>query len=330
MLPGAFINVFVRGWEAASYHMDSQQFQNLSPSAVAEIVREKGPRVCVFPINGTRRWFLLEYPQDDAEDYWESYMDIAARKHVELYGLFFEHGIETLLNPIFGPDILERGDDYMSMSAPGMAMMCTHPIFREFYEKHDVRVRFYGEHRRYFGPTKYAYLSDVFDKIADETRHHTKHRLYYGVCGSDATLSIAEFAIRHYLDKGCPPDKNAIIEMYYGEVLPPVNLFIGMDEFAAYDYPLLMTGHEDLYFMISPSSYLSGEQLRSILYDHLYVRQTDNEVDYATFSEADWQSMRAFYQANQGKTLGVGKLHPRLGYWYPLPEVQLDADHTAE
>jgi hypothetical protein len=240
--------------------------------------------------------------------------------------MFFDHGISTLLNPIFGPDILERGDAYMQMAAPGMAMMCQHPIFRDFYDRCEVRVRFYGEYRRYLNPTPYAYLSDAFDQIAEETRHHTRHRLYYGVCANDATVSVVEFAIRYYQEHGHPPDKQTIIEMYYGESLPPVGLFIGMDQFAAYDMPLLTTGEEDLYFMVNPSPYLTSVQLRGILWDHLYARRDDDQVDYSAYQAADWEALRAFCQANQGMTLGVGTRHPKLGLWYPLPQVQLTPD----
>src|SRR5688572_5576156 len=144
--------------------MNLSQFQALSPSETAATVRMLGPRTCVFPINGTRRWFLLEYPPD-SPDYWDSYMELGSRNHVEMYSLFFEHGIPTLLNPIFGLDILQRGDEYMAMSAPGMAMMVTHPIFREFYDKYQVRVRFYGEYRRYLNGTPHEYLADLFDSI---------------------------------------------------------------------------------------------------------------------------------------------------------------------
>jgi hypothetical protein len=38
--------------------------------------------------------------------------------------------------------------------------------------------------------------------------------------------------------------------------------------------------------------------------------------------------MREFYQANVGKTLGVGGLQARGGYWYPLPQVELPPNFT--
>jgi len=36
-------------------------FLNLPKPEIAKLVRESGNQVCVFPINGTRRWFALEH-----------------------------------------------------------------------------------------------------------------------------------------------------------------------------------------------------------------------------------------------------------------------------
>ena len=42
-------------------HLDREKFINLPVDEVAKIVRGDRPKTCVFPFNGTRRWFLLEY-----------------------------------------------------------------------------------------------------------------------------------------------------------------------------------------------------------------------------------------------------------------------------
>lgn len=304
--------------------MNIEQFRQLSTGEVAQLVRETGGKVAVFPINGTRRWYLLEYPpRADDSNYWPGYMEHASRRHVALYQLFFDHGVDTLMTPIFGPDILARGDGYMKMASPGMAMLATHPIFTEFYEKYEVRVRFYGDYRKYLGPTPYAYLSDLFDEITQKTLHHTRHRLLYGVFAHDATETIAEISVRHFVEHGCPPDKSTLIEKYYGEYISPVDFYIGFDRFTAFDMPLVSTGSEDLYFMVAPSSYLTAAQLRNILFDHLYTRSEVDEPEYEDLSAEDWKEIRDFYQANVSKTIGIGAKHERFGYWYPLPQTQL-------
>jgi hypothetical protein len=86
--------------------------------------------------------------------------------------------------------------------------------------------------------------------------------------------------------------------------------------------PLVATGMEDLYFTVSPTLYMTQDQLRAILYDHIYSRR--NEIDYSEMSPESWQHMRHFYRKNHGNTLGVGtKVN---GIWYPLPQVQSDQE----
>ena len=117
----------------------------------------------------------------------------------------------------------------------------------------------------------------------------------------------------------CIPDKRTLVELYYGEYVEPVDLFIGFSKFRAFDMPLLTTGTEDLYFTVSPSPYLTERQLRDILYDHLFTRPGD--LDYSAMDGDDWARMNGFYRANLGNTLGVGIKRGEV--WYPLPQVEL-------
>ena len=299
--------------------MDAKTFQNLPTREVARLVHEAGSKVCVFPINGTRRWFLLEHPPDQAGGSATAYLDVMTKRHVEIYQLLFDHGMDTLLTPVFGPDLMERGEGYVQMAAEGLARPATHPDFLDFYKAYGVRVRFYGDHRKFLGPTPYAYLSDWFDEVTALTLAHDRHRLFFGLFAHDAAETVAEIGVRFYQRHGRLPDKRQIVEAYYGEYVGPVDLFIGFDKFSTFDMPLVTTGTEDLYFTVSPSPYLTERQLRAILYDHLYTRR--GEADYSTMDTDDWTCMRAFYQANLENTLGIGTKHR--GIWYPLPQVEL-------
>lgn len=305
--------------------MDWIAFKTLPLEEVARLVRQAGPKVCVFPINGTRRWFLLEHPPGQDEDPIEAYLQIAGRRHIELYQLLFDHGLDTLLTPVFGPDLVERGPDYMGVAARGLAMLVTDLRFLEFYAAYGVRVRFYGDHRQFFKATPYAYLPDLFDQLTAATQGNHRYRLFFGVCAQDATETIARLAIEYYRQTQRVPDKRTLIERYYGEYVGPVDLFIGFDKLCAFDMPLVATGNEDLYFTVSPSLYLTEDQLRGILYDHLYSRR-GGELDYTTVGPEEWELMRRFYRLNQGKTLGVGIRAGNGGVWYPLPQVAWPAE----
>ncbi|NDJ61291.1 MAG: diterpene synthase, partial [Chloroflexi bacterium] len=296
------------------------EFRNLPSSAIADLMRAAGPKTCVFPINGTRRWFLLEHT--GAAQSLDGYLEIAGRRHIEIYRMCFDHGVEPLLTPVFGPDILERGAAYLQVAVEGMERLVTHPDFVEFYTAYDVRVGFYGDYRRYLAETPHAYLSDLFDQIGAETRGRSGPRLYYGVFAQDAVQSTAELAVKYHAEHGQVPDKQTLVELYYGDILPPVGLFIGFEKFAAFDMPLLATGDEDLYFTVSPSPYISEAQLRAILYDHLFGRRAA-EADYAELSADAWAQMRAFYEINRDKVFGIGEQHASGGFWYAATQVEL-------
>jgi halimadienyl-diphosphate synthase len=309
--------------------VDIETFQHLPNSAIARLVREQGPKVCVFPINGTRRWFMLEHLSEEETDFATHYLDIITRQHIDLYKLIFDHGIDTLLTPALGPDIMERGQDYMNMASEGLARLASHPDFLSFFQAYDVRVRFYGDYCKFLASTPYAYLVDQFDKVAAQTASHQRHRLFFGLFAHDASESVAEIAVQFHQTHGQLPSRQEIVKAYYGEFVEPVDVFIGFDKFSAFDMPLVATGNEDLYFTVSPSLYMTQAQLREILYDHMFARRQE-EPDYDAMQANDWELMREFYKLNEGRTLGVGVKQRHGGFWYPLPQVEWpDSLHIA-
>jgi hypothetical protein len=295
---------------------DLDTFLALPTHEVAQITRASGPQVCVIPINNTRRWFAMEYGDQEFDDPISSYMEISGREHIRVYKLLFEHGIDTIITPVFGAELFRRGDEYMQkIGADGLARLATHPEFQAFYDENEVRVRFYGEHRKYLRGTPYNNLSDLFDQATRRTLQHQKHRLLWGAFATDAAEAVAEFAVQYHAQHGKLPTRREIIEMYYGEDIDNANLFISSDKFWVFDYPLLSSGEEDLYYMVAPVLYLSEPQLRHILYDHLFARGIDHP-DYTEMSAESLGYMKKFYSDHRNKTLGIGKLVGQV--WYPL------------
>jgi hypothetical protein len=283
------------------------EFLALPVEEVAQLVRAAGPQVCVFPINGTRRWFILEHAHSIGSDPVKAYLDISSESHINLYRMFFEHGIDTLLTPTLGPDILLRGEAYMQqIGAAGLARLANGADFLKFYDQYDVRVRFFGDYRKYLANTAQAYLPELFNEVTKKTQKHQRNRLFFGVFANDATESIAEIAIRYYQEYGKIPDRQKLVEYYYGEYILPASLFIGFEKLSVFDYPLLSLGEEDLYFTVAPSPYMKDKQLRAILYDHLYTRRIE-ESDYSTLPLDTQLQIRNFYHANLDRILGIGE-----------------------
>jgi tuberculosinol/isotuberculosinol synthase len=306
--------------------IDQEIFLKLSTPEVANLVRAAGPQVCIFPINGTRRWFALEHAEAVKDNPIQAYLDINGKQHIKLYHLCFEHGLDTILTPMFGSAHSMRSGEYMQkVAAEGMARLTTHPDFLSFYQNQQVRVHFYGNYRKQLADTPYSYLIEMFDRVTRDTRHNNRYRLFYGIFANDATETIAELSVQYFQQTGKSPTRDKLVELYYGEYLEPASLFIGFSKLKVYDYPLLGLGEENLYFTVAPSLYLNTPQLRNILYDHIYLRRI-NELDYAEMPEKDFLSMRRFYQDNLETTIGIGELHD--GMWYPILQTKNNLSGT--
>jgi tuberculosinol/isotuberculosinol synthase len=292
-----------------------EQFLQLPSEEVAALVRSTGQKLCVFPVNGTRRWFILEHAEKVKDDFFEAYMDISIRNHVELCAMLFDHGIDSILAPVFGRELMNRGDEYTQrVGIDGLVRTATDKNYRDFFEQYNVKVRFYGDYRDVLTGTPYEYALSSIYEVTEATKYNNRFRLFFGVFADEVTETVSRLSVEHYLAEGSIPDKQTLVRKYYGEDMLPVSLFIGFDKFSVFDMPLLATGEEDLYFSLSPSPYMTECQLRTILYDHIYVRRIP-EPDYTklTADELDW--LRDYYRKNKDFALGVGKL--KFNLWFP-------------
>jgi adenosine tuberculosinyltransferase len=292
-----------------------ETFLQLPANEIARTLRGLGGRVICFPINGTRRWFALEHGDQTQGNYLAEYMRVSGLRHIAIYKMLFDHGLDTILAPMFGSELLDRGEDYVErIGLEGLTYLATNPDFLAFYHEYEVRVRFYGDYHRQLANTPLAFLAEAFDRLAGHTRRHERFRLFYGVFANDPAEQVAGIGARNFQQHGRPPTRDEIVAAYYGEPVAPVDLFIGFDKLSAFDYPLLNLGNEDLYFTAAPSLYLTEGQLRTILFDHLYTRRVP-EPDYEAMTSEQRAEIKSYYADHREKTLGVGLL--RGGMWHP-------------
>lgn len=290
------------------------EFQTMPSSEVARLIIETaGPQVCVLPVNGTRRWFMLEHPIDASEDWVNTYSDTLGRKNIELYRILLVNGINTLILPMFGGELLNRSQEYIDTVVNGFSRLATHPDFLEFYETEQVRVHFYGNYRKQFINTPYSYLIEQFDAITEKTAQHQRGRVFFGLFADNEVESIAQRTVELFKNLGRVPSRREMIEQYYGEYIEKANIFIGFEKFNVFDYPLLNWGEESLYYTVVPTLYMTEHTLRKILYDHIYLRPVQ-DPDYTTMPAEDFEAMRQFYITNRETVFGVGEI--RGGIWY--------------
>jgi tuberculosinol/isotuberculosinol synthase len=289
------------------------EFLALPTEAVARLIHQAGPQVCVFPINGTRRWFALEHGGERLE-----YVSIAAHEYIRLFQMLFDHGIDTVLSPAFGGELLRRGDEYVAEALGGIAILESDD-FRQFYKNSGVRVRFYGGFTPALLGTPHSDVLPILDRITILTGDNQRHRLFFGLFANDATQAVAEKSVEIYKQTGQIPGRRDLVASYYGEYVEPVSLFIGFDKPSVYDYPLLAMGEEDLYFTVAPSPYLGVEPLRLILFDHIYTRRTE-EPDWFTMPASEQNRLKAFYRNNQNTIVGQGELD--CDVWLPSVKIK--------
>ena len=283
------------------------EFLQLPTSQVAEVIR--GLTVG-FPIDGTRRWFLLHYPQ-----VWnvEEYKDLTGKRYVQEFAMLFDHGVETLLVPAFGGELMSRGEEYVREMMDGMTYLAQHPTFAGFYRDYNVRVRFYGDWRRQVeGLPGAAELTAALENCA-ATRHTGSRRLFYGLWADDILANIVDDLARRRQE---PVEftRDAIVTRYYGEHVKPTDIYIGFGRPTVFDVPMLVTSQTDLYYTVVPSLDVDARLFRMMVWDHFVGRWTQQEWD--GLSERDFKALKAFYEVHHDTVLGLGEIDPPTGIWH--------------
>jgi adenosine tuberculosinyltransferase len=286
--------------------MDLETFQSLPVEEIAHLVRAAGPQVCVFPVNGTRRWFRLEH-SNDPDLSLEHYVDVAARTYIRLFSMLYDHGIDTILSPAYGDELLTRGDEYTKATLANGLPVLEAPDFLAFYEQYDIRFRFYGSYRSVLDKPVYVHQLDLLDRISNRTSQNKQRRLFFGMFANDATEQVGKLAIDYYLKEKRYPNRNEIINLYYGEFIEMATMFIGFEKPTVFDYPLLGLGNESLYFTAAPSPYLTVPTFRKILYDHLFGRSIQ-DPHWDKLPDTDLKILRDYYQKEQETVLGTGTI----------------------
>lgn len=303
--------------------MDYAQFQALSREDVAQLVRDAGPVTGVFALNGTRRWFQLEYGHE-GQAVGQAYFEAITDRLIELTALLFDYGVHTLLVPLLSPHLFtSRGQEYTSRTIGALTYLTRTPKFLDFYRQYNIAARFYGDYAGYLVDIGQSALLAEINTFNEAHLDEVRHRLYWGVCAHDSVTTTARLAVELYAATGQIPSNEEMIRTYYGADIPPVSFFIGASKPRAFDTPLLLTGREDLYFTVAPSPYLNELQLRDILYDHLFARRKAHSK-YHEMTAADWDALRSFYEQNARQTLGVGMRVHEWGLWQPTNQLEFD------
>jgi hypothetical protein len=219
-----------------------------------------------------------------------------------------------LLTPILGPDIAARDAAYRRLIHTALEEITGGERFRKFYDRYDVRVKFYGDYHRYLEEHA-PEIPERIHRIQNATVGRIRHRLFWGMFAHDPVEAVGRLAIQHSEKYGRAPQRDDLVAGYYGEFIPPADIFIGMLPPRVYDYPLLDTGKTALYFTTAPSPYLNRQMLRRILFDFIYCQPEEGGYEMEDPDSLD--SLRTYYQDHQGDLTGTGRLAAADGVWLP-------------
>ena len=271
------------------------------------------PVVMGWPPNGTRRWYLSyrrEHP--DAPDY----VATTIRRQAEQHRMVFAHGVRVVAAPHFGYDLLQRGPAYTRTVLGGLLQLGEDAVNREMFEA-GLRVRFYGDYEEVLDTPGFRRLLGACADLTEATASGDGPLLLIGLFADAPYPRLARLSVEFANRRGRPPDRQELIEAYYGLAVPDLSLYLGYLRPALFDVPLLATGQEDLYATLAPSADLIERQLREILYDHLVTRRIP-EADYEGLSGEALAALLEYNARHRGVTLGTGRIDPITGLWNPL------------
>jgi hypothetical protein len=266
-----------------------------------------------WPFNGTRRWYLSQRLHNP--DATGDYLGITGRRQAELHSMIFAHGVRYLIVPLFGTQLLERGEDYVRYALSGLTILRDDAAYQQLYAE-GVRVRFYGDYRQKLVDRDYSDVLEACEDLSNSTSTGDGPLLLFGLFADDPHPTLARLSVEFNSAHGRPPNREELIRAYYGADVPGLSLYLGFAQHTLFDVPLLPTGLEDLYTTLNPSPDLTMTQLREILYDHLVTRRFP-EMDYGNLSAEGQAALAAYSERWTGVTLGLGRIDPLSRVWVP-------------
>lgn len=294
-----------------------------STEEVARWISDRSvPLVMGWPYNGTRRWYIIQRMRNlnrsvesEATDYMNTLIPHQAAHH----RMVFDHGISVILAPCFGAETLKRGPEYTRYALGGLLTLREDAVYQEMFSA-GVRLRFYGDYESVLKETlapEYCYpILDTCARLTEETSSGHGPLLLLGLFADDPYPTIARRSVEFTECHERIPDRQALVEAYYGTPVPDLSFYLGFLEPQLFDVPLICTGLEHLYATLNPSPDLTERQLREILYDHLFSRATP-PVDYGALSEEAIDRIKEDNERFTEATIGVGRVDGLTGLWKP-------------
>lgn len=266
-----------------------------------ESVREIAPQTLIYAPGGTRRSAALA----GIEPWSREYVRWAHASSLEAFDLIFRHGVRHLISTAVSPGNAEESNRH-SDKLYEMAdwVLASEESIAQYAQK--------GWRVRILGGGNVAELEVTAKRLCEQTSNKSEHTLWWTVePDHDTFWHKLLLAAR----KDALHSKAEAICALYGEAIPPATLYLAFGKPTASTaiLPPLLCENLQCYWSQQIGYSLTEVQLRTILYDYAFLRNTwrKDKLDRAyeaAAHQAAWQ---------EGPVLGLGM---RLGpFWYPAP-----------
>jgi hypothetical protein len=270
--------------------------------------------------SGTSRWYFLEHGDTsrgyDEPELFETYGRLVIERVMDIAGFIFNDGVQTLLITGFAGGQGTRNEEYLA-NMRWVYRLLADDTTAQYYAQHQIGVKFRGDWPGLLNSLQAEDLSVDFQKIEQSTGEHLQRQLIWYVRDDYIPHSLAE-VVQEALTNGQLPDHQALVTAYYGRPIRQIDILIGNNKpsLPGVMPPLLPV--RDLYFTVSPITYLQHRTWRRILYDHLFARR-GHFRNFKAMTGEETAEMKQFYTENQEEILGLGRYHAPSQSWRPSP-----------
>lgn len=302
--------------------MKDRQSENQNPidflrnsrKEIAEIIEQAGkPECAAIMLDGTRR--VLKLKPGYYDDHWlyhEDHITGLIHKSMEVVDTLFDCGLNTVIGPLASLGNLNR-KDFVPLGLDRLLRPLVDEYSLSVCKEHHAAVTFYGDlegARKMQGGEIVDKYIELFKEINPETPQ--KHILIgIGFSTDRETEIIANLAIDHFKETGKNPTQKDLINRYFGQDVPAIDIFIRTNEVKMSGglTPLLTQHDTQLYFPVAPGIMsLSENTIKSILYDYLYSRILSHGMhEHGPITDKEAEEVSNFYESHRDEVLGLGR-----------------------
>jgi hypothetical protein len=291
-----------------------EEFLKLSTEEIHGIVQQKNsPRVGIFVADGNRRLVMCQTGlSPTSEEFYQEYARFFVDSLKKSLTIFFDHGLETLFFPLFGPSLLLRQNKFQSITIPAAYQK----IFQsdewfQFYKENRIRVKAYGEFSQLEKiDIKHLSFAKGIHQTIQKTASHDKHTLFFGFMSENTPgLEMPKYIIDFYKSHNRPPTSGEMLEIYYGETISPADFIIFSEKLSNRALPPFISNQRAIMYFLPIPGFLGLNALnyRRILYDLLYIQHQDSIPEYSDDDYNNIEPLNKFYQQHKNTIIGTGK-----------------------